>query len=120
MNDSQALSHEVGEGITPQNVLHATNLKSWKGRQQQIIALQQKVADLQSKLSVFTSNADNKSCVDGQVERINAHGEGDNAEILDDSQSVSTGVTNSNRAGIDKQDKKKCISLVTFSKGYRK
>ncbi|CAG7821822.1 unnamed protein product [Allacma fusca] len=55
----KALCQEVGEGTTPQGVLSTVASASWRGRQQQILGLQQKVLELQSKLNQCNQNPPN-------------------------------------------------------------
>ncbi|CAL8131478.1 unnamed protein product [Orchesella dallaii] len=55
----RALSQEVGDGATPHGVLNTVTgagSVGWRGRQQQILSLQQKVSELQVKLKEMATN----------------------------------------------------------------
>ncbi|XP_021943405.1 coiled-coil domain-containing protein 13 isoform X1 [Folsomia candida] len=108
---TRALAQEVGDSATPQSVLNSVSQCSWRGRQQQIISLQQKVTDLQAKLM----NKPENFCGDGPC----FLGDGDASMCSEASSnipkkygsvtslSISSNYAPSNRTGLMQQDMKK-------------
>jgi hypothetical protein len=98
----------VGEGTTPQTVVNLTNSKSWRGRQQQIISLQQKVSELQMKLSLTEKQSFHlASSLQGDGDAVCSFEANDSSSITSEKATSIVSLASTNRMGIVQQDKKK-------------